>query len=563
MNRLHRPLFILALLLFWWLALSSLANDSPTMDEPNHLTRGVTFVLTGDPRLSVEHPPLINALSGRLATLTPHILLPLEDPSWQRQPSETFWYLFADRFSWDVNRDRLLQMVFLGRLPIVLLTMLMAAGAARFAQRLWGGLAGLAALLGLLFDPNIIAHGRYITTDLGGTAFIFLATAVLWHIWTQRRPRFWPDTLLLAVVMGLAFTSKLLTLGFIPIWSVLALLPLYRPDDGWRRGGRRLFQLWLAGFVSIFVVWAIFAFEWGPFLFLDPSLSWLNVYSAPMPTFWSGIERILLLSGGGRPTFLLGELSTSGFWNYFPVALAVKTPLLTLLLLAAAFLVGLAGHRASSSTANAGSSSLQKTVFLILPAVFYFAISMTSALNIGYRHLLPILPFVYLLIAGLWGKNILLPAVWTRLRLWILPLFLLPALWIYPHYLSYFNLAAGGPANGHHILIDSNIDWGQDLARLQQWMIDREVEEIKLAWFGTADPSLYDINYQPLPGLPRHFELWWAVPFNRQNPDPGIYVISASNLWELPLEEKTVFAWFRAREPDEKVGYSLFVYVVE
>ena len=565
----NRLLSVLALLLFWGLALTSMSGDSPTMDEPNHLSRGVTYVLTGDPRLSVEHPPLVNALSGRLASLTPNIHLPLADPSWERQPPEIFWYIFADLLVWEVNRDRVWQMVFLGRLPVVLLTMVMGVGAAWWAGRVWGGWAAPAALIGILFDPNIMAHGRYITTDLGGAAFSLLVTGILWHIWHQREPRFWRHTLLLAVGMGLAFTSKLLTLGFIPIWSVMAILPLYHQRNTQSQSMRRLFQLWLAGFFSIFVVWTVYGFEWGSFLFLDPTLSWLNQFSGPMPTFWSGIERILVLSGGGRPTFLLGELSTNGFWLYFPVALAVKTPLVTLLLLVSSLTL-LIGHRSRGEnfvvdphTLQKGSSTRQKGLFFLVPALLYFGISMMSALNIGYRHLLPIVPLFYLLIAGFWGQRGGFPKWWLNTRPWLLPLFLLPALWIHPHYLSYFNLAAGGPANGHNILIDSNIDWGQDLARLQEWITENDVGEVKLAWFGSADPSLYDITYEPLPGLPRHFDLWWAPPFDTQNPEPGIYVISASNLWELPLEEKTVYAWFRDRQPVDRIGYSLFIYQVD
>ena len=91
-----------------------------------------------------------------------------------------------------------------------------------------------------------------------------------------------------------------------------------------------------------------------------------------------------------------------------------------------------------------------------------------------------------------------------------------------------------------------------------------QVETINLSWFGSADPAYYGIDYAPLPGLPRHFDLWWDVPFDPAQPPPGVYAISASNLWELPLqEEKYVFPWFRAREPDDRVGYSILIYEVE
>ena len=134
---------------------------------------------------------------------------------------------------------------------------------------------------------------------------------------------------------------------------------------------------------------------------------------------------------------------------------------------------------------------------------------------------------------------------------------------LHPHYLSNFNVLAGGPDNGHRVLIDSNIDWGQDLLRLKRWMDTHDVDHLKLAWFGTADPAYYGISYDPLPGFPRHLDLWQEVPFDPEQPEPGTYAISVSNLWEFLREDKSVFSWFRDRSPDDKVGYSIFIYHVD
>ena len=100
-----RWLAIAAILLFFYLALDSMVGDSPTMDEQNHIARGLTFLRTGDPRLSVEHPPLVNTLSALPLLTMPEIKLPLDHPSWQRQPPDVFWYLFAEEFLWGINRD--------------------------------------------------------------------------------------------------------------------------------------------------------------------------------------------------------------------------------------------------------------------------------------------------------------------------------------------------------------------------------------------------------------------------------------------------------------------------
>jgi hypothetical protein len=137
-------------------------------------------------------------------------------------------------------------------------------------------------------------------------------------------------------------------------------------------------------------------------------------------------------------------------------------------------------------------------------------------------------------------------------------------LWIHPHYLSFFNVVAGGPANGQRIAVDSNIDWGQDLLRLQRWLDEYEVDTVKLGWFGTADPDYYGLRYEPLPGFPREpfRQQWTEPPFDPAAPEPGIYAISASSLWELPLAQKNVYPWFREREPDDRIGYSILIYEV-
>lgn len=543
----NTTVLIVSFWLFWAVALHSLVGDSPTMDEQNHLARGAAYIFTGDPRLSVEHPPLVNGLSGLMLWPLPEVRLPIDQPSWQREPAEIFWYLFANEFMWNYNAHQVGVMVFLGRLPIVWLTMLLSLVGYWWGNKLWGHPAGLLTALFLLFDPHILAHGRYITTDLGGTLFTFLATAVIWHQWhtPQKTALFW-----MGLAMAAAFASKLLGLVFVPIWFLLAL---FYPAVTWTERFYRVGQILAAGLLSILFVWLIFGLEWGNFLFLDERLKWANLYSGPMPTFWSGIERILLLSDGGRPSYLWGEFSTEGFLAYFPVAFLVKTPSLTLFLLPLA--IGWLLYRPPTRS---------MTLWLLTPAVFYFAFSLTSALNIGYRHLLPMLPFLYLLLAGgvvQWS----LPAVPPVRRAAVVAgLFILSTLSIHPHYLSFFNLLAGGPEKGYTILIDSNIDWGQDLLRLQEWMAENQVTSINLSWFGSAPPAAYGLAYEPLPGYPHHLDLWWNMPFDPAAPPPGWYAISVSNLGEPPLrtEEKTRFSWFRNHEPTGRIGYSINLYYI-
>lgn len=547
-----------ALLLFFFLAVDSLVDDSPTMDEQNHIARGLAFLRTGDPRLSLEHPPLINALSALPLLTMPELRLPTDHPSWERREG---WYEFADLFLWQYNDD-VDRVLFLSRLPVVGLTITLALAGYWFAGRLWGRAAALPALLLFLFEPNLLAHGRYATTDLGGTLFTFLTSAALWRLWQRPGQWRWRPWLLAAVLMGLAFGSKLSSLGFVFIWLLLALLPLYPRGSASRSRAAllRLAQLASAGLVSLVIVWALFGFQWGALGFVSPELEWLNSAAGPMPTFWAGLEQIALLGSGGRaPAFLFGQFSPDGWAYYFPAAFTIKTPIVLLLLLAVA---GVLLVRVKATR--------PKALFLLIAAAGFYLFVMQSALNIGYRHVLPALPYLLLLISGLAAPA----AAWVfrtprvpRASLTVgLVVLVAAAVWIHPHYLSYFNPLAGGPTNGYRVLTDSNVDWGQDLLRLRVWMRDNGYRSVKLGWFGTADPNHYAISHEPLPGLGRDafFRLWWEPPFDVANPEPGLYAISASSIWEPPLrvEEKLVYAWFRTREPDDRVGYSILIYEV-
>ena len=544
----EKPILLTLILLFFWLAVSSLVHDSPTMDEQNHIGRGVAFTRTGDPRLSMEHPPLVNGLSAIPTLIVRDLRLPLDDPSWQREPIEIFWYIFGEKLLWEYNPDRVDQLVFLARLPIVWLTIGLALVARAFSAELWHKRAGFFAAALILFDPNIIAHGRYSTTDMGGTAFLILATYALWRMWNGRL-----SIPLTAIALGMAFTSKLSILGFVPVFAVLAMLPFYETWSG-RLAVRRLVNYLVAGVLSIGVVWAIFGFEWGNFLFIGDDFQQFNKWSGPMPTFWAGIERIAVATGGGRRAYLLGNFSENGFANYFPIAFLVKTPLTTLLLIVCAF-VYLMGNRRKRL----------RSYFLVVPALYYFGTTTQSGLNIGYRHLLPMLAMLYIWMSGFMPEKLRRNNAMTLrgfVSIFVLAGALGTALFAHPGYIGYFNEIVGRK-NGWQVLGDSNIDWGQDLHRLNHWMEENDVERVKLSYFGSVEPARY-LTYDPLPGDPRHRDLWWNVPFDRTNPEPGVYAISVHNLLEMPLNEpeKTVFAWFREREPDERVG-AYHIYIVE
>ena len=213
----------------------------------------------------------------------------------------------------------------------------------------------------------------------------------------------------------------------------------------------------------------------------------------------------------GRPAFLAGSYSNFGWWYYFPAAFLMKTPLALLTLLAAGIVLSVRRRRLLAIDGEA---------FLVLPLVLFLAVAMTSSLNIGLRHILPIYPFVIMI--AVVGAHTLM-RTWSRgptIVAALLAAGLLEFVSVYPNNLAFFNRAVGGPSNGYRYLADSNIDWGQDLKPLKAWMDRQGVSHINLAYFGTAEPEYYGINCTyiwgtTIPGL---------VPLTSARPDsPGTW----------------------------------------
>ncbi len=536
-----RWLMVALLVLTYGLATTSAITKSATMDEQNHIARGAAYLGTGDPRLSVEHPPLVNVLSALPAHLLLDLQLPL-DQWWDVGE----WYHFAENFLWRAN-EHPSRIVFLSRLPIIGLGLLLTSLVFRWADKRYGSWGGLLAAVFCALDPNILAHERLSTTDLGGTFFTLLAAYAFWRLSRQLSLG---RVLAAGFALGLAFAAKLSTLVFGPILVVPFLLDgMHDSSSRMRHLLHRVGLIAAITVLALCVVWSSYVFQIGAVEGID--------FKVPAPPYVRGVQAVLDFAGGGRPAYLLGQISTEGWWYYFPVAFAVKTPLPTLLglLIATAMMI---------------PQPSRDDLFVLVPPITFFLIMMTARLNLGYRHLLPVLPFLAVHIGRLATirstKLLPHPSLHTHgvrfltiaLSAWLL----LSAVLIYPHFLAYFNLIGGGPENGWHILVDSNIDWGQDLKGLREWMRRENVEEVNLSWFGSAPPQAYGVEHQLLVGVPHGFNMWQNPPFNPDQPEPGVYAISVTNLVGAVLPDHSLYAWFRKRRPDDRVGYTVFIYRV-
>lgn len=546
--RKHTWAYLVAVALVWLFfaqAAGNLSAQSPVVDEPSHIARAMAYWRVGDLRLQLGHPPLLHALAGLPLLLEPTVPDVSSLPGWQAP---------FDRESlnghalWDPERATG-RIVFLTRWTTLMLAALLGALIFRWAGERCGVRAAMVALFLFAFDPNLLAHSTLMTTDFGVTFFAVLAVYAL-ERWMRRPSRAW--LIASGLALGLALSAKFTAVFIVPVIVVLAWLRAWRCHRFKQTAIALVVMLALGGLT----VWAVYRFEFG-----RPQVAPINV---PAPRFWDGLLRAQERDEEGRLAFLFGQIRARGWWYYFPVAFAVKTPLPTLFLLGAAMASGIASayRLAARKDGPAFWKQAEPALVLLLFPVTLFAVLMKSTQNIGYRYILPVLPFLFIQISNFkfqFPNFQPAPGV-LRLAGAVFALWLVAeATLIYPYHLAYFNEIVGGPANGYKVLADSNLDWGQDIKRLKLWLDEHHIGEVSLAVFTGSVPERYGIQTIKLPGP---YEPPDAHGFQRFAPAPGVYVIGASSWQGLRLDNPDTYDWFRRQKPAARIGYSLFVYQV-
>lgn len=535
-------LLALALVLFAGQLLLASPQKSAAFDEQYHLAAGYSYLRTGDFRLATTHPPLMGLIGALALAGRTEIDLPLDHPAWAAGDR----FLFSDVFLWEANADPQ-GMLVAARVPIMAAGLLLVAGLFFWARQMIGVAAGWVVLALAVFDPNLLGNARVVTTDLGLTCFFLLALWRLWR-WLERPTGF--NLMAAGLCAGLTPAAKYTGLFVGPaILLVTLLYPKTQPGDTF---GRRLLGLAGIGVTALAVIWALYRFDFGPMA--DGPVD----VPLPAPFYWQQLyntfNRIVGLQGA-RYDFFWGEASNQGWWYYFPVALAVKTPLPLLFL-------SVVGLVIASSRAGWRRSSL-----LWAPPLLFLLLGLTGVLTIGYRHILPVVPFLTLM-AGYTAVTATNIATMRRRRWAVAGLVLLlgwhgaGSLRLFPHQEAFFNELAGGWYNWSNLLVDSNLDWGQDLPALRQIMDEQTIDEVNLAYFGKAVPEAYGVRYRPLYGYLRFVEGTELSAYNPYTPEPGWYAISATSL-RLGLHQADsidLYAYFRSRRPDARAGYSIYLY---
>jgi hypothetical protein len=543
MSRQRLPRFIatLSLLIMAALQLSTLSITAPTFDEPMHITRGYTFIARGVDYVpgfcSPCSPVLGTSLSGVALLLQPNLQLPAADDAIWQSGADTG---LIESFMW-ANSASPQQVVFLARLPIIFVSLLLGALIYRWAKERSSAWPAVGALTLYVFCPNMLAHSRLATTDVVAAAtYALSAYAFLRALERPRRL----DWIISGVALGLALAAKVSAVWLIITFGILTVIEMWRQRREKRRALIPIAITLTTLIVGGITLWGIYRFSIGP---VTP-----GGLALPAPTYWREWLDFNVYLREPTPGYLFGQVSQFGWWYYFPIAFAVKTPLPVLILLLLA-VINTVQRR-----------SWYRDFKLWLAPVLLFVSLLFSPHDLGYRYLLPLLPFVFVACADVFAW--LAQRRWTRVVAGLLIAWhIIGTLLIYPYYLAYFNEFVGEPDRGRFILSDSNLDWGQDLIGLKDYVDQHQIDRLKFSYFGATDPAAYGLQTEALPpvALAMHKQSpWWLHTYHPTDPPPGHYAISATSLMGGIWADRSLYAAFRAMQPDAVIGHSIYMYTV-
>jgi hypothetical protein len=629
----HAYLIVAGILSFHFiLSLVISSQESMIYDERAHIPAAYSYVRFGDMRLNPEHPPLLKDLAG-LPLLALNLSFPLNSDEWKNGANEQWSVgdMFVNCARPDMGCNSSDAILFWSRLPIILIAVILGIALFLWTRELRGTLAGLLAVTLYAFDPNIIAHNHYVTTDIGIAAFLFFA--FYFFVRFLKNPNY-KNVLWAGIFLGLAELTKFSAVLLFPIFGLFILLyaiTKQKPANDTRSTFAFRWSVILEYsfkyigiiLVCFVVIWSLYAVNISHMprekvvALADLFLSQPNVPAQithsiivqmsappllrPFAEYFVGVAKVFSRFESGNVYYYFGTVTTEASKSYFPMVFLLKETLVFLFLIVATSLYALyriiKGLKEKTTSLWAVfSHSFQNnivqyiSVFFIL---FYSFISITGNLNIGFRHLFPILPFLYMLVAKTifdffrrhdhdkTTKKVLT----TLLGGLILSAIAIPIL-AYPNYLSYFNVAGGGHSNGYKYVTDSNYDWGQDLKRLRNFvdqynlcvgqltkspecleLINAQknniatqypsgfepIEKIRVDYFGGANPATL---------LKDQFIPWW----DQREPESGWYAISAFFYQESLYKEKPAgarsYAWLQNIQPIARAGDSIFIYYI-
>lgn len=619
-------------LMFW-----ASRTDSAIDDELAHIPAGYGYVHELDYRLNPEHPPLIKALA-MLPVLFMNPAYPTQTAAWQTEVNGQ-WDM-GYQFLYNAGNDAT-AIIRTARIMPILITILLIILVYIVAAWMIGDLWALLPTFLFAFDPNVLAHGHYVTTDVGA-AFGFVFATYFFLKFTENRSikYLWCAGLSFGVAQLTKFSTPLL----VPLFIFLALVLWLRDRDSLWKWVWQVAVIFVIGYaVIVYPVYTLFTAHYPTARQVSDTTAILNSFATgptlagqmckpvrciadadiwmaghrltqPIAQYELGILMVLQRADGGNTIYFLGRVVSSGGWIYFPVLYLLKEPIPTLIIVLLALALGLWWGIKKLRQSGLGASvhdmltrHFREFAFVSL-IVLYWGYSMHSTLNIGVRHLMPTIPFIFLLAAVAWkswitkismpmmggtngmngvngelslasmmdsfrttARSIAAAVVKYIFLLLLLCWLLLETLFVAPYFLSYFNEFGGGVWNGYHYVTDSNYDWGQDMLRLQSFVnAHPEINKIAVDYFGGSNAHYYlgdkEVDWSSAQGDPTAQGIHWIA-----------ISVNTLELATQPLasdEQRNAsdsYAWLTALRPpapgmgnvpppDYRAGTSIFIY---
>ncbi len=622
-------------------------TDAPIMDELAHIPAGYGYVHNLDYRLNPEHPPLVKALA-MLPVLFLQPNFPTQGDAWQNQVNA----------QWDVGAQFLYQsgndanaIVDTARLFPILITLLVLLFIYLLARSIIGTWWALLPSALFAFDPTVLAQGHYVTTDVGAAFGVIVATYFfLKFVEAPSTKHLWFAGLSFGVAQVTKFSAPFLVplfifLAFI-LWLRNVIIEYGTMDAGRRfkifliRGVRWIWRLILIFAIGyIFIVYPLYfiftvhypiakqvsdsqailtSFSGGPTAAGAHCsglrcLADLDIWMArspllrPLAQYALGVLMVLQRVDGGNTIYFMGHVVGAGGWTYFPLLFLLKEPIPTLAVVLIALV--LAVWWMIRRNPRDGRGRLQRILDYIGVnfaefsmasfIVLYWGYSVRSPLNIGIRHLMPTIPFIFILSAVVWkkwvtrinfsisgagvsaeaalaalgkaAKSFLHSSVKYIVLIALIFWLIAETLFAAPHFLSYFNEFGGGTWNGYHWVTDSNYDWGQDLLRLQTFVnAHPEIDKIGVDYFGGGSPSYTlgakEVNWSSAQGNPADAGIHWLA--------VSVNTLEGATQPLAPGQTRNVadtYSWLTALRPagngmgnvpppDYRAGTSIFIY---
>lgn len=485
--------------------------SSATLDEPTHILAGYRHLKCGDFGINPEHPPMLKMLAA-----VPLLFREMVDVPWEcgsKITTKPDSFLYGAKFIVQNDPD---STVVPARLFSTLASVVLAILVFAVAWKMFGRWEAIVALALLAFEPNLIANGAIVTTDMTISAAAVGAVFALYSF--CRKPsilRF----LVTGLALGLLLAAKHSAVIFVPVLLVLSVADalIYRVGD-LRFAKRTIHQVGIFAAVlllALVVLWSFYGFRYRaiPSVTADPVTvaDYISANGRPeMVTSYSAriveeLDRahifpesyILgladIVATGSRNMYLFDTAYPTGQWFYFPISFLIKSSLPLLILLPFGFAFALTERE-----------KRREMMFLLIPSLFFFAVALTSGINIGVRHILPVYPFF--IIAASAG------AVWMIRKFRAFRFVLLALLGFHavtavrtiPDYIPFVNDLWGGPDNAYRIFKDPNLDFGQNTKFVLDYL---KKEDITDCWYASHGNIELTASTQPCHLLPGTFQL--------------------------------------------------------